>query len=462
MKLRIALLQLLPGKTQQENRDIGIAAVREAAARGADIALFPEMWNIGYRIPESREEAEKEAVPADGAFVRCFRALAAELRIAVGITFLEKDGEELRNSIVLFDMEGREVYRYSKVHVCVFGDERILDPGEGFTVRPLMTRQGTVETGSMICYDREFPESARLLMLQGAELILTPNACPMEVNRLSQLRGRAFENMLAIATVNYPKGQPDCNGHSTLFDGVAYLEELPESRDTCVLDAGEASGVYIAELDMDMLRAYRKKEVHGDTYRRPPLYLRLTEGPDRILKAGTPEAEASARESASEEQVRADFRRFTMGMIERGKTVSTMESCTAGLIASLITDTEGASAILKGAFVTYSNEAKIREGVPAETIERYSVYSRETAAAMAEACRSAYRADIGIGVTGTTGNVDPANADASTPGQVYFAFSTEAGTKTYAISLEPEKDRCHYKLAVAAAIIRALLESVEM
>ncbi len=52
----------------------------------------------------------------------------------------------------------------------------------------------------MICFDREFPESARILMLKGAELILVPNACPMEINRLSQLRGRAFENMIAVAT----------------------------------------------------------------------------------------------------------------------------------------------------------------------------------------------------------------------------------------------------------------------
>lgn len=78
----------------------------------------------------------------------------------------------------------------------------------------------------MICYDREFPESARLLMLQGAELILVPNACPMELNRLAQLRARSFENMAAVATCNYPLGQPDCNGRSTVFDGVVYLPEL--------------------------------------------------------------------------------------------------------------------------------------------------------------------------------------------------------------------------------------------
>ena len=111
-----------------------------------------------------------------------------------------------------------------------------------------------------------------MLMLKGAELVLVPNACPMEINRLSQLRGRAFENMFAIATCNYPVPHPDCNGHSTLFDGVVYIPGMPGSRDTCVFEAGEEAGIYIAELDVDLLRDYRKREVWGMKNRRPELY----------------------------------------------------------------------------------------------------------------------------------------------------------------------------------------------
>ena len=107
----------------------------------------------------------------------------------------------------------------------------------------LDTACGTVQVGAMICFDREFPESARILMLKGAELILVPNACPMEINRLSQLRGRAYENMLAIATCNYPETVPDCNGGSSVFDGVAYLPEEEHSRDTCILQAGGQEGI---------------------------------------------------------------------------------------------------------------------------------------------------------------------------------------------------------------------------
>ena len=132
----------------------------------------------------------------------------------------------------------------------------------------LDTAAGKIKTGAMICFDREFPESARVLMLRGAELILVPNACPMEINRLSQLRARAFENMTAIATCNYPSGVPDCNGHSTVFDGIAWRDE----GDMCILEAGEEEGVFCAALDIGKLRAYREEEVHGDAYRRPKLY----------------------------------------------------------------------------------------------------------------------------------------------------------------------------------------------
>ena len=71
-------------------------------------------------------------------------------------------------------------------------------------------------------------------MLKSAEIILVPNACPMEINRLTQLRSRAFENMVGIATCNYPDGKPDCNGHSTAFDGMAYGLNDEGSRDTLI------------------------------------------------------------------------------------------------------------------------------------------------------------------------------------------------------------------------------------
>ena len=276
-KLKIALLQIAPAGTTEGNLKKGIEYCKKAKDQGVDIALFPEMWSCGYCIPEDINVLKSMAVSVDGEFVHAFSKLAEELEMAIGITILEQHDPLPRNTICLFDRKGKLQYTYAKVHTCDFGDECRLDAGEDFYVVDLDTGKGIVRTGSMICYDREFPESARILMLKGAELLLVPNACPMEINRLSQLRGRAYENMLAIATCNYPADQPDCNGHSAVFDGVAYLPELPESRDTCILEADKAEGIYVAELDLDMLRSYREHEVHGNAYRRPHKYGLLTE-----------------------------------------------------------------------------------------------------------------------------------------------------------------------------------------
>ena len=189
--------------------------------------------------------------------------------MAIGATFLERYEGGPCNSMVLFDRHGDRKITYAKVHTCDFDVERNLTPGEDFYVTTLDTHCGEVKVGAMICYDREFPESARILMLKGAELILVPNACPMEINRLSQLRARAYENMLAIATCNYPDSVPDCTGGSSVFDGVAYLPELDGSRDTCILQADGKEGIYLAELDLEQLRRYRESEVHGNAFRRP-------------------------------------------------------------------------------------------------------------------------------------------------------------------------------------------------
>ena len=271
--LNVALLQIAPTGSLQGNVEKGAAACREAKAMGADIALFPEMWSNGYDIYEPPvAQWQCKAIPLDSEFLACFQALAAELEMAIAVTLLEKYHPAPRNTMVLFDRHGQRKLVYAKVHTCDFGAEKDLTPGDGFSVCKLDTAKGAVTLGAMICYDREFPESARLLMLQGAEVVLVPNACPMEINRLSQLRGRAFENMMAIATCNYPATVPDCNGGSSVFDGVAYLPHWEGFRDMCILQADEAEGIYMAELDLDLLREYRACEVHGNASRRPELY----------------------------------------------------------------------------------------------------------------------------------------------------------------------------------------------
>ena len=272
MKLKVAILQIQPTTSLQGNLEKGIQYCHLAKEEGADIVLFPEMWSNGYNISEDINMLKSEVIDINSDFIQTFKNLSKELDLAIGITYLEKHEPLPRNTITLFDRFGNIVYTYAKVHTCDFGDEVRLTSGDDFYVSTLNTKQGDVLVGSMICYDREFPESARILMLKGAEIILVPNACPMEINRISQLRGRAYENMLGLVTVNYPLGKPDCNGHSTAFDGVAYLPELEGSRDTMLIDCGETEGIYFVEFDMDMIRRYRSTEVHGNSYRKPEKY----------------------------------------------------------------------------------------------------------------------------------------------------------------------------------------------
>jgi predicted amidohydrolase len=279
-KLKIALLQLTPTGTVEGNLEKGIAACKEAKLQGADIALFPEMYSIGYDIYEpSTEEWTARAISADDDFVQSFGRLSAELDMAIGITFLEKHDPKPLNTLVLFDRHGRETMKYSKVHTCDFSAESALSSGDGFKVCELDTAIGMIKVGAMICFDREFPESARILMLKGAEIVLAPNACPMEINRLSALRTRAYENKIAVATCNYPETVPDCNGHSTVFDGIAWLRDEPGVRDMCILEADGGEGIFTADIDLDMLRDYRKNEVMGETYRKPWAYIDLTACP---------------------------------------------------------------------------------------------------------------------------------------------------------------------------------------
>jgi len=277
--LTVALLQVeAAGYDQNENLRRGEAACRAAADLGAGIALFPEMWSIGYGFAGGDlERWRAQAVARDGAFVQRFAALAAELGVAIAITYLEAWPGAPRNTVTLFDRHGREALTYAKVHTCEFDQpEASLTPGEAFAVATLDTAAGPVVVGTMICFDREFPESARILALDGAELILVPNACPMEENRTGEFRARAFEDMVAVALANYPASHDDCDGHSVAFHPCVYDSD-GGSRDTLVVRAGGAEEICLARFDLDELREWRRTEVWGAAHRRPRSYGRLVE-----------------------------------------------------------------------------------------------------------------------------------------------------------------------------------------
>jgi len=273
--IRVALLQMAAdGSDQDANEAKGAEYCRRASDMGADIALFPEMWNIGHTPcppdEEGRNRWQAQAIGPDDGFIAHFKELAKELRMAIALTYLERWDGAPRNSVSIIDRHGEILMTYAKVHTCDFSMEAACTPGDDFCVCTLDTDKGDVKIGAMICFDREFPESARVLMLKGAELILTPNACTLDDGRIGQFRARAFENMTGVAMANY--AAPQHNGRSIAFDAVSFDEIDGEARDTLIIEAGEGEGVYLAAFDLDKLRAYRERESWGNAFRKPRSY----------------------------------------------------------------------------------------------------------------------------------------------------------------------------------------------
>jgi len=145
-------------------------------------------------------------------------------------------------------------------------------------------------------------------------------------------------------------------------------------------------------------------------------------------------------------------------LIESGRTIATMESCTGGGVANAITNIEGVSAAIKYSAVTYSNEFKIKMGVSEEVIDKYSVYSMETAHEMSKAISNFANSTYGVGITGKLNRVDKNNlhGDDST---VYISVYDSLNDKHYDSVIKAIKsNRKDNKDLVIEEVIKILLE----
>lgn len=155
--------------------------------------------------------------------------------------------------------------KYSKVHTCDFADESCLESGTAFEVR---TFHG-IRIGIMICYDREYPESARILMMKGAEIILVPNDCGAMQPRLCALSTRAYENMVGVAMAN-PNGENA--GNSCAFSPICWDKNGNCVDNVLLMTDAVTEGLFYAEFDMDAIRSYRENEMMGNTFRKVKAY----------------------------------------------------------------------------------------------------------------------------------------------------------------------------------------------
>ena len=160
---------------------------------------------------------------------------------------------------------------------------------------------------------------------------------------------------------------------------------------------------------------------------------------DGILSRGKdimPEIEKRYYNSASEdEKIESIIKKLSRSHY----TIAAMESCTGGSLASKITDISGASDVLKESYVSYSNEAKIKFGVPKEILETNSVYSLQVAKAMATAVKKIANSYIGIGITGQLGRIDPQNVGAK-DNQVWYAIKSDESQKAVKMILINENN----------------------
>jgi len=272
---KVAILQLDAINDSDKSLIKGIKACKKAKKLGADIAVFPEMWNIGYEMPTDENQINKwmsKAIDENDRYLLSFKSLALELNMAIGITFLERTDGLPKNSIIIFDRFGNKILKYSKVHTVDFKMEKFTKPGTEFNVSELDYGRGKVNIGTMICFDRDFPESARILMLKGAEIIFVPHACFMSKIRLEQLKIRAYENMVGVVTVNYSTS----GGKSSAFSPIV-RDQNKNELESEILIMDEKEDIKIIKFDLDEIRSYRNRETLGDAYRKPLLYTYISE-----------------------------------------------------------------------------------------------------------------------------------------------------------------------------------------
>lgn len=284
MLFKVALLQIAPfGDDQDRNLSKGLECCRHAKALGADLAVFPELWNIGFAAcpldAAGRRAWTASAIDRRSSFFQSFAAMARELAMNIAITYLEAHEPKPRNTVSILDRNGDVALDYSKVFICDFGGEEHLkpdpnvddigcdvlcSPGESFNVCSLKGAEGEVRAGAMICADREFPEAATALMLNGAELIVVPNACGWDDIRTAGLKTRAFENLAGVAMANYP--EPVNNGNSQAYTCVAWKGGMPQ--ETLLAKAGVQEEVLLVRFDVGEIRAFRIAESWRMEYRR--------------------------------------------------------------------------------------------------------------------------------------------------------------------------------------------------
>ena len=269
--ITLAVIQMRCTDSAEKNLAHAEELVRQAAAQGANVILLPELFARPYFCQERRYAYYRYAAPAEeDAAVRHFMPVAKELGVVLPVSFYERDGTRLFNSTAMLDADGRLLGVYRKTHIPddhYYQEKFYFTPGDsGFRVWE--TAFGRIGVG--ICWDQWFPETARALALNGAEVLLYPTAigsepilgCDSMPHWRRVMQGHAAANLMPVAAANrigteevLPCAENGNQRSSLQFYGSSFITD---GTGELIASAGRTEeAVLTASFDLDALAENR-------------------------------------------------------------------------------------------------------------------------------------------------------------------------------------------------------------
>ncbi|MCR4777804.1 MAG: N-carbamoylputrescine amidase [Lachnospiraceae bacterium] len=288
-KVKVAAIQMKCSKNVQKSIDTAEKMVREAEKSGAKLILLPELFERQYFCQERKYDYYDFAkTPADNDAIKRFKEVSRELSLVMPISFYEKDGNVLYNSVMMLDC-GKELGIYRKTHIPddhYYQEKFYFTPGNtGFKV--FETSVGKVGVG--ICWDQWFPETARCLAIKGADIILYPTAIGsepiLEVDSSGHwqrtMQGHSAANILPVVAANRigletvePSEENGGQKSSLTFYGSSFMTD--ETGEIITSAGKDEEKILYSEYDFDKIRENRLSwGLFRD--RRPEVYKSITE-----------------------------------------------------------------------------------------------------------------------------------------------------------------------------------------
>ena len=269
--ITVAAIQMQCSKIVEENIDKAEKMVREAASNGAQVILLPELFEREYFCQQRRYDFYGYALPVDeNPAVKAAQKLAKELSVVLPVSFYEKDGNVLYNSLAWIDADGTLLGVYRKTHIPddhFYQEKFYFTPGNtGFMV--FDTKYGRLGAG--ICWDQWFPETARVLALKGAEIIFYPTAIGsepiLETDSMPHWRrcmqGHSASNLVPVVAANRI-GKEDvepCEENaglksSLIFYGSSFITD--ETGEIVKSASRDREEILIQSFDLDVIAENR-------------------------------------------------------------------------------------------------------------------------------------------------------------------------------------------------------------